>query len=254
MTILPVPILDDNYVWLMHDGIHALVVDPGDAAPVKSVLAAHGLTLTAILITHHHRDHIGGVADLQAIWSCPVYGPPGIDGVSVPRGDGDRVELAAPACCFEVLAVPGHTLDHLAYYDASLAILFCGDTLFACGCGRLFEGTPQQMQTSLARLAALPAQTQVYCTHEYTLSNQRFALAVEPDNATLQARHQRDLGRRQRGEATLPTTLAEELACNPFLRWAAPVVKTQAARQGAEDDSPVAVFAAIRRWKDQFKA
>lgn len=243
--------MQDNYVWLLRQGERALVVDPGDAAPVAARLAELGLTLSAILLTHHHGDHTGGVAELAAIWGCPVYGPAGIPMVTQSLADGDSLQLADMDLRFEVLAVPGHTLDHLAYYGQG--VLFCGDTLFACGCGRLFEGTAAQMQHSLARLLALPAETLVCCTHEYTLSNQRFALAVEPGNSELLWRSRTDAARRERGEPTLPSTLALERATNPFLRWAEPAVRAAARGQGAANDEPVEVFAALRRWKDGFR-
>lgn len=250
-SILPVPILQDNYVWLLQQGGRALLVDPGEAAPVAARLAELGLTLSAILLTHHHGDHTGGVAELVAAWGCPVYGPGNIPLVTDPLVDGDALSLPDMGLHFTVLAVPGHTLDHLAYYGQG--VLFCGDTLFACGCGRLFEGTATQMQQSLARLLALPAETQVCCTHEYTLSNQRFALAVEPDNAALQLRSEVDQARRARGEPTLPSTLALERATNPFLRCAEPTVRAAARSQGAANDEPAEVFATLRRWKDGFR-
>jgi hydroxyacylglutathione hydrolase len=250
LTILPVPILKDNYVWLGHRGTQAFVVDPGDADPVLAELAAHGLSLTAILLTHHHADHTGGVAQLAKRWACPVYGPASIELVTHPVHEGEAVMLDGIEASFNVLAVPGHTLDHIAYY--ARGILFCGDTLFACGCGRLFEGTAEQMQASLAKLACLPDDTRVYCTHEYTLSNQRFALAVEPDNAALAAREAADAEKRVRGEPTLPSTIALERATNPFLRWAQPTIAAAAAKHGATNGSPAQVFGAIRRWKDVF--
>ncbi|QNM97453.1 hydroxyacylglutathione hydrolase [Chitinimonas koreensis] len=251
LTILPVPILEDNYVWLGHVDGRAFVVDPGEAAPVAARLAELGLSLDAVLLTHHHRDHTGGVAELAARWHCPVFGPAGLAGVTRPLADGDWLQLGALGLAFDVLAVPGHTLDHLAYYGHGT--LFCGDTLFACGCGRLFEGTPAQMQASLARLAALPGDTRVCCTHEYTLANERFAHAVEPGNAELAQRMADDQARRARGEPTLPSSVGLERATNPFLRWDAPAVLAAARAHGAETGEPVAVFAALRRWKDGFR-
>ena len=250
LSIVPVPVLQDNYVWLGHDGVHAFVVDPGEAAPVEMALQSLQLTLAAILVTHHHGDHIGGVAALAEAWHCPVYGPGTIGVVNRPVGEGDTVALAAPAATFQVIAVPGHTLDHIAYYNDST--LFCGDTLFACGCGRLFEGTPAQMQHSLARLAALPADTRVCCTHEYTLANQRFALAVEPHSPALAARHSADQATRAQDRPTLPSSIGMECTTNPFLRWAEPGVVEAALAQGASSPDPVQVFAALRRWKDGF--
>ncbi|MDN3577748.1 hydroxyacylglutathione hydrolase [Chitinimonas viridis] len=250
-TILPVPILQDNYVWLMHQAGHALVVDPGVAAPVVAQLETLGLHLSAILVTHHHGDHTGGLAELVARYGCPVYGPPSIAGVSQGVGEGGKVSVPAMGVSFAVLAVPGHTLDHIAYHGDG--VVFCGDTLFACGCGRLFEGTATQMQASLARLAALPDETLVCCTHEYTLSNQRFALAVEPNNPALQQRHEADRLRREQQLPTLPSNIGLERATNPFLRWAEPAIQAAAASQGAIDNGPVAVFATLREWKNVFR-
>lgn len=250
LDILPIPIFDDNYVWLSRAGARAFVVDPGDAGPVLAALREHGLTLEAILITHHHPDHIGGVAEIVADTGCPVYGPAHLAVVDRPVGEGSHIALPGTGAAFDVMALPGHTLDHLAYLGGG--VLFCGDTLFACGCGRLKEGTPAQMQHSLSRLAELPADTQVYCTHEYTLVNQRFARAVEPGNHALAARAERDAARRAQGLPTVPFGLNEELATNPFLRWAEPGVKAAAQLHGAADVGAVEVFAAIRRWKDGF--
>lgn len=247
---MPIPILKDNYVWLGVQDDLAFVVDPGEAGPVLAELQRRRLRLAAILITHHHGDHVGGVDALVEAFGCPVYGPATVRQTTHPLHDGDRLPLAAFAIDFKVIAVPGHTLDHLAYVGDGL--LFCGDTLFACGCGRLFEGTAAQMQASLARLAELPPDTLVYCTHEYTLSNQRFARAVEPDNAALQQRSASDAARREAGLPTVPFRLADELASNPFLRWSAPQVIATARQHGAADDSAVAVFAAVRRYKDGF--
>lgn len=247
---MPVPILQDNYVWLLHEAGVAVVVDPGEAAPVLAALDAQGLALGAILLTHHHADHTGGVAALLVRHGCPVYGPAGLAAVDHPVGEGDSVQLGRWR--FAVLAVPGHTLDHLAYYGEGL--LFCGDTLFACGCGRLFEGSPAQMQASLARLAALPPETLVCCTHEYTLANQRFALAVEPQNRLLCERHAADTARRAAGLPTLPSHIGLETETNPFLRWSEPGVIDAAKHHGSADSGPVAVFSALRRWKDSFRA
>lgn len=254
MKIVPIPAFQDNYIWLLSDGPNAVVVDPGDAEPVMRQLAAQGLSLTAILLTHHHADHVGGVAKLLSQWPVPVFGPQGspYPGVTHPLSDGDRIAVPGMACELSVMAVPGHTLDHIAYYGDGR--LFCGDTLFACGCGRLFEGSAEQMYASLTRLAELPGSTQVYCTHEYTLSNQRFALAVEPHNLDLQQRHATDSARRSEGEATLPSSIELEHRTNPFLRASLASVK-QAAEQYAGHPLPDAcrVFATLRAWKDGFR-
>lgn len=263
--IHPVPAFADNYLWVMHDGAHAIVVDPGDATPVIDYLTANSLTLDAILITHHHPDHVGGVAALLDFLPggklITVYGPATetIPRRKVALREGDIVTVLGAE--FRVIDVPGHTDGHIAYYAAAHGILFCGDTLFACGCGRLFEGTPQQMQSSLAKLAALPGETKVYCTHEYTMSNIRFALSVEPDNAALQSRAMRDDLTRKQNQPTVPSTIALERETNPFLRWAEPDVITKAKLHSgsgvpaisASIAAPELVFAAIRKMKDNFK-
>ena len=241
------------------DAGRALVVDPGDAAVVNAALAARGLKLDTILVTHHHADHTGGVAALRDATGARVFGP---RRETVPEpltrvGGGDRVQ--ALGIDFEVLDVPGHTAGHVAFYAsvmpdaAGTPLLFCGDTLFSGGCGRLFEGTAAQMHDSLSRLAALPAATRVCCTHEYTLSNLRFALAVEPGNAELHDYLARCEAERAAGRPTLPSTLATERAVNPFLRSRVPEVVASAKAQGAADEQPVAVFAALRQWKNEFR-
>jgi hydroxyacylglutathione hydrolase len=238
-----------------------VVVDPGDAAPVLEYLAKHRLSLTAILTTHHHRDHVGGIAEILGqpnIGDIPVFGPAveAIGTVNRPLADGDHVDLPQIEASFEVLAVPGHTRGHIAYYGGKLldcGVLFCGDTLFACGCGRLLEGTPQQMYRSLSRLAALPRQTAVYCAHEYTQANIRFALAVEPDNEALQIREKEAARLRALNLPTVPSTIGAELATNPFLRWDQPkVIQAAQTFTGNESLQPDTVFAAIRAWKDKF--
>ena len=257
--IEPIPAFDDNYIWCLHEDAAAWVVDPGDAAPVQAFLRERGLRLHGILITHHHGDHVGGLATLRAAWpDAIVYGPanPAIAGIDHALREGDSVTAAGLR--FDVIAVPGHTLDHIAYHsgDSTPPTLFCGDTLFAAGCGRLFEGTAAQMQASLGKLARLPAATAVYCAHEYTLSNLRFARAVEPDNAALRARQERDSALRDQRRPTLPSSIGEELATNPFLRWDAPDVvaaaRERAPEPAAEGADPAAIFAAIRAWKDRF--
>ena len=229
------------------------MVDPGEARPVKEYLAREGLTLVAILATHHHPDHVGGVAELVAMRRVPVFGPKGepIPALTHPLGQDDKVVIPELAAEFSVLDIPGHTRAHVAYYG--LGSLFCGDTLFACGCGRVFEGTPAQMLASLSKLAALPDETRVYCGHEYTLANIKFARAVDPGNAALAAREDRAKALRAAGRPTLPSTLGEERATNPFLRCAEPVVVESANKYlGSRIGDPVSVFAAIREWKNRF--
>lgn len=245
-----IPAFKDNYIWLLTEGRRAFVVDPGDATPVIERLEAEGLCLEGILITHHHADHQGGIAELAARWQPQVYAPTSesITGCSHPLRGGERIEVLGQS--LEVLAVPGHTLGHLAYTLPGM--LFCGDTLFGAGCGRLFEGTPAQMAASLARLAALPDDTRVYCAHEYTEMNLRFALAVEPDSPALKARCARVAALRAEGRPSVPSTLGEEKASNPFLRCGEPGVIEAALAHGAVDRSPTAVFAAIRSWRNVF--
>lgn len=257
-----IPAFSDNYIWLIRaPGTRAAaVVDPGDAGPVEAVLDRDGLELTAIVLTHHHPDHIGGVARLRARGPL-VVGPrdEDIDGVDRKVGGGDTVEIAPLGLVLTVIDVPGHTRGHVAYHAPRLGddprpLLFCGDTLFAGGCGRLFEGTPEQMLASLARLAALPPETLVHCAHEYTLSNLRFAAAVEPECAALSERLHEVTRDREQGIATVPSSLAVELATNPFLRTAQPAVRAAAAaRLGHAPASEAECFAAIREWKNVFR-
>lgn len=248
-----IPAFEDNYLWVLHDGSHAVVVDPGDADPVLEYLADEGLALSGILLTHHHPDHVGGVEALLATTRVPVYGPrdPRMDMVSCPVGEGDLVVLQDPPLSLRVLEVPGHTSSHIAYAGDDL--LFCGDTLFACGCGRLFEGTPAQMLASLDKLAHLAQNTRVYCAHEYTLSNIAFALAVEPDNPALAVRAADVRARRRQGLPTVPSLLSQELATNPFLRCHEPgVVRSASARSAQPLPDRTAVFATLREWKNRF--
>lgn len=260
LVISPIPAFDDNYFWLIRRGPYAAIVDPGDAAPVETVLARDGLQLCAIVLTHHHRDHIGGVADLLAQRpGLPVYGPrhDPIPAVTVPLGQGDRCLLAALDLDLWVMDVPGHTAGHIAYFGQTREgpVVFCGDTLFAGGCGRVFEGTPAQMLDSLDRLAALPPTTAIYCAHEYTLSNLAFGLAVEPDNLDLQAWQRVAQRLRAAGQPTVPTSINHEARTNPFLRCRMDSVRAAAERRvaGAAAD-PVATFAALREWKNNFRA
>ncbi|HTN48439.1 MAG TPA: hydroxyacylglutathione hydrolase [Burkholderiaceae bacterium] len=257
MSITPLPAFSDNYFWLLSRAGHAVVVDPGDAAPVLLALRDRQLRLDAILVTHHHGDHVGGVEKLRADTGARVFGPrrERIAGVDVDLAEGDSVTVLDTD--FIVIEVPGHTSGHIAYFTASLAppALFCGDTLFGCGCGRLFEGTPAQMLASLDRLAALPANTRVYCAHEYTLANIRFALVVDPANPELQRRQHDAAALRDFGEPTLPSTIGLELRTNPFMRSDSDAVRAAAvAHAGAPAGrSRTDVFTAIRAWKNEFR-
>ncbi len=249
------PAFDDNYVWLLHDGQQALVVDPGDAAPVRQALQQVGLQLSAILVTHHHADHTGGVDALRNETGAAVYGP-ATERMPEPitRLQAGQT-LTALGLEFGVIDVPGHTAGHIAYYCAAMdsaPLLFCGDTLFSGGCGRLFEGTPAQMLHSLDQLAALPGNTRVCCTHEYTLSNLRFARAVEPGNEALRAYSAQCEALRAEGKPTLPSSIATELKINPFLRSRQASVVQAAKAQDSSAADDISVFAAIRQWKNTF--
>lgn len=253
LVVHRIPAFTDNYFWLFHqqDEAQAYIVDPGDAAPVLQALGELGLELAGIVVTHQHLDHIGGIAQLLETYPVPVYGPADIAQVNQPVTDGEQLQLAGTR--FQVLAVPGHTLNHLAFFSDQdrEPSLFCGDTLFAAGCGRLFEGSAEQMWQSLSRLASLPANTQVYCAHEYTLSNLRFAVIVEPDNQLLQQRYAQVQQQRANQIATVPFPLSLELATNPFLRASCPSVSKSAADYcGHAINSHCDVFATVRQWKD----
>ena len=258
LAILALPAFQDNYLWLIHDGVHAAVVDPGAAAPVLAALRQHGLVLTAILLTHHHADHIGGVPELLALAPVPVFGPAGeqIAVVTQPLSEGARFTVPGIGLDVKVLDVPGHTRGHIAYVTTGQeeSWLFCGDTLFAGGCGRLFEGSPAQMVASLAKLSALPGATKVYCAHEYTMANLRFAAAVEPDNQALQLRLVSEAGKRADNVPTVPSTIELEQATNPFLRATMPgiVASLEAAGRARPGASPTELFAALREWKNVF--
>jgi len=262
MKLLALPAFSDNYVWMLHDDHQAVVVDPGDAAPVAAALDAamdgRGLALAGILVTHHHPDHVGGIDALRPRLQGPVWGPAHetIPLPYTPLNGGDSIEVLGLR--FDVLDVPGHTAGHIAYHAASTGageppVLFCGDTLFSGGCGRLFEGTPAQMHRSLSLLAALPGDSRVCCAHEYTESNLKFANAVEPGNAALAHYTAACRALRADGLPTLPSTIAQERAINPFMRCDAPEVIAAARQHGAADAGGPAVLGALREWKNQFR-
>jgi hydroxyacylglutathione hydrolase len=257
LQVTPVRAFTDNYIWLIHsprDPARVVVVDPGDARPVERMLAERKLTLAGVLITHHHGDHVGGVTELMQNRSIPIYGPASesIPGNPTRLREGDHASLPELGLEFAVLDVPGHTAGHIAYVGHGS--VFCGDTLFSAGCGRLFEGTAEQMHSSLSKLAALPADTLVYCAHEYTLSNLKFGQAVEPDNAAAASYRQHCLELRARDEATIPSDIRRERNVNPFLRCDDETVKQAAeAYAGRRLQSQPEVFAVIRQWKDGFR-
>ena len=256
MDLVALPAFSDNVVWLLHDGRQALVVDPGDAAPVSAALDERGLDLAGILVTHHHADHVGGLAALRPRCTGPVIGPADEPMPLALRHVADGDEFSLLGLTWRVLRVPGHTAGHLAFVTeppGQAPLLFCGDTLFSAGCGRLFEGTPAQMHASLSRLAALPDATRVCCAHEYTVSNLRFAAAVEPANADVHRHLAHCEALRARGALTLPAELGLERRINPFLRCTAPAVIAAARLQGAPADDPVSVFATLRTWKNGFR-
>lgn len=267
----PIGAFSDNYIWMIHglrDRTRVAVVDPGEAAPVVGALESRGLTLGAILVTHHHYDHVGGVAELKRRYRVEVIGPADetIPECSRSVRGGERVRVEAIDAEFAVMDIPGHTLGHIAYFcpprpaqrgegrgEGRTGALFCGDTLFSAGCGRLFEGTPEQMTRSLSSLQALPTETRVFCGHEYTVNNLRFARAVEPDNVSARDYLETARGLRAKGQPTLPSTMALEIEVNPFLRCRQPTVQKSAERHaGRTLEGEVAVFATIRRWKDGF--
>lgn len=258
LNIIPIPAFKDNYIWALHAQQRAVVIDPGDPAPVRAWLDAHQTKLIAILCTHHHNDHVGGVAELVQLYNVPVYGPRHemIPCISHPLGEGDRVEITEMNISLRVLDIPGHTRGHIAYLTlqdiGEPANLFCGDTLFGCGCGRLFEGTAAQLHHSLQRLAQLPDDTKVYCAHEYTEANIRFALACEPGNAQLKQRKEDAHALRAAGQPTLPSTIKLEKATNPFLRCTEPEIIRTLQGRGLTDSAELAVFTALREWKNHF--
>ena len=256
--ITAIPALQDNYIWAIHDDHHVTVVDPGEAAPVLVFLIAHGLQLDSIMITHRHADHIGGIAKLREVYNVPVYGRrhPGNPHITHDLREGDQLKLDAfgsvPSIEFDIIEIPGHLDDHIAYLAPDT--LFCGDVLFGAGCGRNFEGTPAQLHHSLQRLAQLPDSTRVYCAHEYTTANLRFALACEPDNPALKQRIAATQQLRASNLPTLPSTIALEKATNPFLRCTQPEIIHTMQQRGLTDTSELGVFTALRTWKNNFSA
>lgn len=253
LDVHPIPAFTDNYIWCLSRGNDAWVVDPGEAAPVLDHLRKHVLTLAGILITHHHFDHTGGVADLLSTYpGLPVIGPKDSPFTQTTQSVVQNDAVNVLDITFQVIAVPGHTLDHIAYYAAEAALLLCGDTLFAGGCGRVFEGDMNMMHGSLQRLAELPGNTRVCCAHEYTVANLRFAWAVEPGNAALQERIAQVDALRAQDRPSVPSSLNEELATNPFLRTNVATVQQVAAQRGCDSHNPAAVFGCLRAWKNEF--
>jgi len=255
MHIHPIPAFADNYIWLLTHGHNAAVIDPGQAAPVIDHLEKHQLKLKAILLTHHHFDHIDGARELQERYACPIYGAKMHEIDTIAQSEGDIINLDEHGLSqWHVIATPGHTLDHLAYFSPSTPpVLFCGDTLFGAGCGKLFEGTAAQMQSSLEKIRALPEDTLIYCGHEYTEDNLRFATLAEPDNTAIRQRIATSRAQRARNEPTIPSSLALEKATNPFLRWDnAELRRNTGQRIQGGLDSPADTFAAVRAWKDTF--
>jgi hydroxyacylglutathione hydrolase len=264
LDYVPLPAFEDNYIWVLTDGRHAVVVDPGIAAPVKSYCERHGLVISAILLTHGHDDHVGGVADLLSngpvIETVKVYGPmlESVPSVSVPVRQNATVRIESPRLSFEVMDAPGHTAGHIVYYQSSdsrgVPHLFCGDTLFASGCGRLLGGSPDQMLATLDKLARLPESTKVHCAHEYTLSNIRFSKRCDPENVAIDAWMEKAETLRAQGKPTVPTTIGHEKALNPFLRVGEPSVYKTVVREFALGKiDRLQIFTVLRRWKDRFQ-
>jgi hydroxyacylglutathione hydrolase len=257
MKITAIPAFRDNYVWAIHDDHAAILVDPGEAAPILAWLEAGHIIPSALLVTHHHGDHTGGIAAIRARYPVPVYAPASenIPGTTHPLQGGETLAFPGLGVAFTVLSTPGHTRGHLCYLAASPdpGTLFCGDTLFSCGCGRLFEGTPAQMHAALSRLRALPPDTQVCCAHEYTLENLDFALLVEPDNPALHQRLAQVKELREAGTPTLPVSLAMEIATNPFLRFDQAAVVVAASQHAKLPVRPgLAAFTVLRAWRDDY--
>lgn len=252
LKITAIPALQDNYIWAIHDATHVAVVDPGEAAPVFGFLQERGLRLTAILCTHRHRDHIGGIAELRGVYNVPVYGHshPKNPHITHPLHENDRLVMTAPTIEFQIWEVPGHISDHVAYVTADA--VFCGDVMFGAGCGRNFEGTLEQLHHSLQRLATLPDGTQVYCAHEYTALDLPFALACEPGNPDILQRIEQTQRLRAAGQPTVPFTIGLEKATNPFLRLGQPALLKTLRSHGWPCRSELGAFTALRNWRDQF--
>ncbi|MDO8810550.1 MAG: hydroxyacylglutathione hydrolase [Gallionella sp.] len=250
--ITAIPALRDNYIWAIHNDQYAAVVDPGEAAPVLAFLNARGLRLTAILCTHRHADHTGGIAELREVYNVPVYGRRHENNphITCDLREGDRLELDAFRLIFDILEIPGHLDDHLAYLAPG--ILFCGDVLFGAGCGRNFEGTLVQLHHSLQRLAQLPGETRVYCAHEYTAANLRFALACEPHNPDVRQRIKQVAQLRAANLPTVPSRIALEKVTNPFLRCTEAELIRTLQQRGLADTSELGVFTALREWRNHF--
>ena len=253
LRVESIPFLRDNYAWIVHDGTDAIIVDPGESAPILAWLELRRIQPRAILVTHHHSDHTGGILELAERFPLDVAGPDEshIPGITWPVADGMHIKFTQPDVSFSVMAIPGHTLDHMGYYGHGY--LFCGDTLFSCGCGRLFEGTPAMMQHSLARLSKLPDDTLVCCAHEYTLANLAFARQLEPDNLDLQAWEHVVRQKRVQNRPSLPVSLGEEKQRNPFLRWGDSRIQ-QIAAENLRTSNPGAaeIFASLRKLKDVY--
>ena len=252
-NIEAIPAFSDNYIWILVKGNSAAVVDPGDGSVVESFLSKNNLSLESILITHHHFDHTGGITDLASKWNPKVYGPKGghIKGIDSELTENSKITILDTE--FHIFETPGHTLDHIAYYSKDIGSLFCGDTLFSGGCGRLFEGTPLQMFDSLKKFSDLPEETKVYCTHEYTLSNLTFALEVEPNNVDLKKYFEKVSSLRDSNQISLPSSILLENKINPFLRTSVSQVKENAENYAKKQNlQPAEVLAAIRDWKDNF--
>lgn len=256
LTVYPIPAFKDNYIWVIHNQNYAAVVDPGIASPVIEYLQSKNLQLSAILITHHHNDHTGGNTELLKFFDVPVYGPrnESISTVTHPVHEGDPVNLQALSLNLTVFDTPGHTQGHVAYYGSNpMNMVFCGDTLFACGCGRVFEGTAQQMYESLQKLSQLPDDTLIYCAHEYTLSNIQFVRAVDPKNSKLIELEITTQELRNQNIPTIPTTLALEKTVNPFLRCSQQEIINSAINySGKSLSDPISVFTVLRDWKNNF--